>query len=224
MLGERAVIGGLRNAGRYPAIAAVGFAVALAAGYPAWHGSVGIDDHAVAVTELMAVTTGLIGLVAITPRMATWEASGVDRVRRLATRWMMGVVFAATAITPIIWVTVMALPDGLVPQSSQFTMDELTIEMSGAQAANALLMLSIGAITVAALGRLYGLATALAVYVVLIWASAATGWSVPYATLPNRETALAQWLIAALVFAIAVQGWLRTGGASALARHLDPRS
>lgn len=207
-----------RSALRVPAIWATGQTVS----YVFWYATFGNQRSGVAIMELVGVLTTLIAVASLTPKMASWEATAVPLVRRLATLHTAAVLISAALGPLVIYLALTSLPTAIVPGAARFDIAGLEISQWLPIATNLAVITSIVALAIALTGRLVGTVIALSIYASLFWLDARTGVAVPYTTLDPARVQTPHWLASVLLLAAALTTWWCTGGTTRLSRLLDP--
>lgn len=188
-----------------------------------WHASIG-DRCAVAMQEVFTVAFLLSAALLFAPRMATWDALAIRRVRMIMASVVAGVLlFAALIPFGIFWI-VNRLPPTLVPGEDGLTLDGYSAFVWAPTSANILTIGGVIFLCVALGGRLVGGALALALWVGLIWASIETDWPTGYQAYCVAKAPVAGWPIAATFSAAAIAVWSKTGGTTKWSRSLDARN
>jgi hypothetical protein len=193
-----------------------------------WNASLevpGSPNHAIFTARLTVPLTGmLVHLWLIAPAMASWEATGVRRVRVLSAFWVaVGILLTIAAVEfQIRYVT--EAPPAMVP--GYFIGIDDILGARWPLLENMLVLAGLAGIFVCLLGRPLGTCAALLTYVTFVVGGANTSW---YQLFPYFSHAfgipVSHHPIPATVLPIlAVTLWIRKGGTAPLARKLDPRT
>lgn len=193
-----------------------------------WNASLevpGSPNQAIFSARLSVPLVGMLAhLWLIAPAMASWEATGVRRVRALSAFWVaVGILLTAAALEfQLRYVT--EAPQAMVP--GYFIGIDDILGFRWPLLENVLILAGLAGIFVCLLGRPLGTCAALLTYVAFVIGGANTSW---YHLFPYYSQAfgipVTHHPIAAIALPIlAVTLWTRTGGTAPLARKLDPRS
>lgn len=214
--------------GRARATAHVGvWTAATGAGLLFWNGGIEVPGSPNAANVSARLTIPLLAALAsaclATPRMPSWERTAIPRVGRLAAGVCLAGIVSAVASLTICVLFVAWAPDGAIP--GYFVGAEDLLLVLRPLIWNTVLLSSIAFVFVACVGRGLGIIATIVAYIllVLLGANVTVFHLVPYYSqafgIPVSEHPVA----ATSAATVAIFVWWRTGGASALARRLDPR-
>lgn len=187
-----------------------------------WYAAIDIGPSGLPVPELSGGACAIAVALCLRPRMASWEATAVPRVRRLAAGVAL-LAYLATALIPfLVQAAVTQLPSSVVPHADTFDVDDYTRAGLAPVVTNLFIIGGVTFVAVALLGRLTGAVASIISWGFLFWAAARTDLSLPYWALhagsDDRESSPFAAFIAVVTVALT---WLRTGGTSLRARQLD---